>query len=71
MVFTAATLNVTFAFFFGAQNLRAQILMTAFLALLTFTAVFAIVEINYPFTGPSNVGSHPLSVVLEDFSHKE
>ena len=45
--------------------------MTAFLALLTFTAVFAIVEINYPFTGPSNVGSHPLSVVLEDFSHKE
>jgi Protein of unknown function (DUF4239) len=71
VVFTAATLTVTFAFFFGAQNLRAQILMTAFLSLLTFTSVFAIVEINYPFTGPSNVGSHPLSVVLEDFSHKE
>jgi hypothetical protein len=62
---------VAFAFFFGAKNQRAQILMTAFLSLLTFTSVFAIVEINYPFTGPSSVGSHALSEVLEDFSHKE
>jgi hypothetical protein len=71
VVFTAAALTVVFAFFFGAQNLRAQILMTAFLSLLTFTSVFAIVEINYPFTGPSSVGSHALSLVLEDFAHKE
>jgi hypothetical protein len=71
VVFGAAILTVVFAFFFGALNLRAQILMTAFLSLLTFTSVFAIVEINYPFTGPSNVGSHALSLVLEDFAHKE
>lgn len=71
VVFTAAALAVAFAFFFGAKNQRAQILMTAFLALLTFTSVFAIVEINYPFTGPSNVGSHALREVLEDFSQKE
>jgi hypothetical protein len=45
--------------------------MTAFLSLLTFTSVFAIVEINYPFTGPSNVGSHALREVLEDFAHRE
>ena len=71
VVFAAATLTVAFAFFFGSENIRAQILMTAFLALLTFTSVFAIVEINYPFTGPSYVRSHALSEVLEDFSHKE
>ena len=71
VVFGAAILTVVFAFFFGAQNLRAQILMTAFLSLLTFTSVFAIVEINYPFTGPSYVASDALSEVLEDFSHKE
>ena len=71
VVFTAAALTVAFAFFFGTQNRRAQILMTAFLSLLTFTSVFAIVEINYPFTGPSNVGSHALDVVLEDFAHRE
>ena len=71
VVFGAATLTVVFAFFFGTKNWRAQILMTAFLSLLTFTSVYAIVEINYPFTGPSYVGSHPLSEVLEDFSHQE
>ena len=71
VVFGAATLTVAFAFFFGTENIRAQILMTAFLSLLTFTSVFAIVEINYPFTGPSYVGNHALSEVLEDFSHKE
>lgn len=71
VVFVAATFTVAFAFFFGTENIRAQILMTAFLSLLTFTSVFAIVEINYPFTGPSYVRSHALSEVLEDFSHKE
>ncbi len=71
VVFGAAILTVSFAFFFGARNLRAQILMTGFLSLLTFTSVFAIVEINYPFTGPSYVKSEALSEVLEDFSHRE
>jgi len=50
---------------FAAQNLRAQVLMTAFLSLLIFTSVFAIAEINYPFTGPSHVESHALGEVLE------
>jgi hypothetical protein len=68
VVFTAATLTVAFAFFFGAENLRAQVLMTAFLSLLTFSSVFAIAEINYPFTGPSHVESHALSEVLETFT---
>jgi hypothetical protein len=71
VVFVAATLTVAFAFFFGTQNLRAQTLMTGFLSFLTFTSVFAIVEINYPFTGPSYVGNETLSKVLEDFAHKE
>lgn len=71
VVFTAATLTVAFAFFFGAENLRAQILMTAFLSLLTFTSVFAIAEINYPFTGPSHVDSDALSEVLEAFNPKD
>ena len=71
VVFVAAILTVAFAFFFGTENLRAQTLMTGFLSLLTFTSVFAIVEINYPFTGPSYVGNETLSKVLEDFANKE
>ncbi len=68
VVFAGAALTVAFAFFFGAANLRAQILMTTFLSLLTFTAVYAVVEINYPFTGPSSVKSHAISEVLADFT---
>ena len=71
VVFSAAILTVAFAFFFGIENLRAQILMTGFLSLLTFTAVYAIVEINYPFTGPSYVRSEALSAVLEGFANKD
>ncbi len=69
VVWAAAVLTVVFAFFFGTKNFGAQILMTAFLSLLTFTSVFAIVEVNYPFTGPSYVSGHALSEVLESFSH--
>jgi hypothetical protein len=43
VVFTAATLTVVF---FGAENFRPQVLMTAFLALLTSTSVFAIADIG-------------------------
>ncbi len=71
VVFTAATLTVAFAFFFGTENLRAQILMTTFLSLLAFICVYAIVEINYPFTGPSSVKSGAISELLEDFTSKE
>jgi hypothetical protein len=71
VVFGAATLTVAFAFFFGAENLRAQILMTAFLSLLAFTSVYAIVQINYPFTGPSHVENHALSEVLEQFKRTD
>ena len=71
VVFTGATLTVAFSFFFGTKNLRAQVLMTAFLSLLIFTAVFAIAEINYPFTGPSHVESDALSDVLKAFSSKD
>jgi hypothetical protein len=71
VVFTGAILTVAFAFFFGAENLRAQILMTTFLSLLIFTSVYAVVEINYPFTGPSYVSSHAISEVLEDFTQKD
>ena len=71
VVFSAAILTVVFAFFFGAENPRAQILMTTFLSLLIFTSVYAIVEINYPFTGPSYVTSRAISEVLEDFTQKD
>jgi len=65
---TGAILTVAFTFFFANKNLPAQMMMTGILALLVFLALFVIVSIDYPFTGPSNIGSDPLRAVLSDFS---
>jgi hypothetical protein len=67
VLFGGAFLTVGFTFFFGTQNLRAQTLMTCLLALLIFSGLFVIVEIDYPFTGSVKVEPHALSLVLEDF----
>jgi len=60
-------LTVGFTFFFGTQNLRAQMLMTGILAVIVFMGLFVIVTIDHPFTGPVHVGSGPLLQVLVDF----
>lgn len=66
-LFSGAVLTVGFTYFFGATNLAAQALMTGILALLVFTSLFAVVEIDHPFTGPSYVHSDTLRSVLERF----
>lgn len=67
VLFSGAVATVAFTFFFATKNLRAQVLMTGILSFLVFLALFVIVSINYPFTGPSNVDSAPLQAVLDDF----
>jgi hypothetical protein len=66
---SGAILTVGFTLFFVTKNLNAQILMTAILSLLVFMALFVVVSIDHPFTGPSNVGSEALQAVVEDFGH--
>jgi hypothetical protein len=61
-------LTVAFTFFFGTENLRAQVMMTGVLAVIVFLGLFVIVTIDHPFTGPVHVDSAPLVEVLEDFS---
>jgi hypothetical protein len=63
-----AVLTVGFTFFFGAENLHAQVLMTGVLSFLVFMGIMVIVSIDHPFTGPSSVDSEPLRSVLEDFA---
>ncbi len=63
-----AALTVGFTFFFGAENLHAQVLMTGVLSVLAFMALMVIVSIDHPFTGPSSVEDEPLRSVLEDFA---
>jgi Protein of unknown function (DUF4239) len=60
-------LTVAFTFFFGTENLRAQLLMTAILAFIVFMGLFVIVTIDHPFTGPVHVDSLALERVIADF----
>ncbi len=69
VLFFSAVLTVGFTFFFGTENLRAQLLMTGILSALIFSALLAMVEIDHPFTGPSHVSSHALEAVLDEFAH--
>jgi hypothetical protein len=62
-----ALLTVSFTFFFGTRNLRAQVLMTGVLSVIVFMGLFVIVSIDHPFTGPVHIDREPLQRVLEDF----
>lgn len=65
---SGAVLTVAFTFFFATRNLPAQVMMTGILAFLVFMALFVIISIDLPFTGPAAVGPEPLEAVLADFS---
>jgi len=60
-------LTVSFTFFFGTENLTAQVMMTGILAVIVFMGLFVIVSIDHPFTGPVHVDPEPLLRVLTDF----
>jgi hypothetical protein len=63
-----AVLTVAFTFFFGAQNVLAQSMMTGVLGLLIFSGMLVIVTIDRPFAGPVSVGPGAMSEVLHDFA---
>jgi hypothetical protein len=60
-------LTVGFTFFFAAENLKAQVLMTCILAIIVFMGLFVIIAIDHPFTGPVHIDPWPLQLVLRDF----
>ncbi|MGA8610371.1 MAG: hypothetical protein WB760_01385 [Xanthobacteraceae bacterium] len=67
ILFGGAVVTLGFTFFFGAESLRAQTLMTALLAILMLSELFIIVAIDRPFTGSVRVEPSALEEVLKDF----
>ncbi len=67
VLFGGAALTISFTFFFGTENVRAQALMTGTLSLLILGGLLIIIAVDYPFTGPVKVGPGPLELVLTDF----
>ena len=68
VLFGGAFLTVGFTFFFGAENLRAQSLMTGALSILIFAGLLTVVEIGHPFAGTVKVGPEALAAVVKDFA---
>ncbi len=67
VLFCGALLTVGFTFFFGTENLGAQVVMTGILSTIVFMGLLVIISINHPFTGPVHIDSAPLERVLNDF----
>jgi hypothetical protein len=67
VLFSGAILTVGFTFFFGTENLAAQVMMTGILSTIVFMGLLVIISIDHPFTGPVHIDSEALQRVLEDF----
>ncbi len=62
-----AVITLTFTFFFGARSVGAQAMMSGMLAAITFMALYVVVEVEHPFTGPVSVDAQPLQTALASF----
>jgi hypothetical protein len=65
VLFASALVTLAFTFFFGTRSVRAQTLMTGMLAAVIFMALYVVVVINFPFTGPVSVKPEALRLALE------
>lgn len=70
MLVFGALLTIGFTYFFGLENLKAQVTMTGGLASIVFLGLFVIVSYDHPFTGEVSVEPHPIKAVFEDFRAK-
>lgn len=66
-----AALTLAFTFFFGLENLKAQVAMTGMLALIIFLALFVAISINHPFTGSVRVAPKALEIVLSELGQAQ
>ena len=49
--------TIIFTFFFGSENLKAQIMMASMLALIIALILFTVLLLDFPFTGGLNISS--------------
>lgn len=67
ILFGGAAITMAYTFFFGSQNLGAQVLMTGMLSIIIFSGLLTAIVIDHPFAGVVKVTPHALTRVLEDF----
>ncbi|MGA7545929.1 MAG: DUF4239 domain-containing protein [Methyloceanibacter sp.] len=67
VLFGGAMLTISFTFFFGTQNLGAQVLMTGMLSIIIFSGLLTAIVIDQPFVGVVKVRPGALAEVVADF----
>jgi len=58
--------TLSFTFFFGAENLNAQLAMAALLAVTISLILFTIMSLDFPFTGSISISPQPFKMMLLD-----
>jgi Protein of unknown function (DUF4239) len=65
VLLVGGAITVSYAFFFGMKNIKAQYMITAALTVTITMILFLIYVLDHPFTGTSKVSSEPLKEVME------
>ncbi len=58
--------TIAFTFFFGAENLNAQLAMVTLLAIIISLILFTIMSLDFPFTGSISISSGPFQQISLD-----
>jgi hypothetical protein len=65
VLLVGAVFTVSFTFFFGMKNVKAQYMLAATLTIVITLILFLIYVLDHPFTGTSKVSAQPLTEVME------
>ena len=60
-----AVFTISYTFFFGMKNIRAQYVIATTLTVTITLILFLIYVLDHPFTGTSKVSAQPLKDVME------
>ena len=66
MLIIGAAVTVSFTFLFGAENVKAQIVMVVLLSVIISLSLFAILEMDFPFTGDISISPASFQELLLD-----
>jgi hypothetical protein len=65
VLLVGSVITVSYTYFFGMKNIKAQYMLTATLTVTITLILFLIYVLDHPFTGTSKVSAEPLKQVME------
>ncbi len=71
VLLVGAVFTVSYTFFFGMKNIRAQYVIATTLTVTITLILFLIYVLDHPFTGTSKVSAQPLKDVIEIMQRAE